>query len=61
MLLACLAPGFHRFSAKLLDFAQKVAGGASGSTLPFGSGNGIAFILVTLAVLLCTVWMVALM
>jgi hypothetical protein len=59
--LACLTPGFHRFSAKLLEFAQKMAGGASGSSLPLGSGDGITFILVTFAILLCTIWMVALM
>lgn len=59
--LACLAPGFHRFSAKLLEFVQQMTEGTSSGLLSLKSGGGITFVVVSLVTLTCVVWMVALM
>lgn len=58
--LACLAPGFHRFSKAL---AKSIIGLKPGQVpqLPPAGPDAVVFGLVTLFMLACTVWMVALM
>lgn len=58
--LACLAPGFHRFNQELL---KALTGQKPGEipSLPTDSPDVVVFACVTLAMLLGTVWMVALM
>lgn len=58
--LACLAPGFHRYSAALVKALGDLKPGAA-PALPEGGADAAVFALVTLVVLACTVWMVALM
>ncbi len=58
--LACLAPGFHRFSAELLKSLTTVKPGAI-PQLPAASSDALVFGLVTVVMLVCAVWMVALM
>jgi hypothetical protein len=57
--LACLAPGFHRYSAALVKSLANLKPGAV-PTLP-GGVDAVVFGLVTVVMLACTVWMVALM
>jgi hypothetical protein len=57
--LACLAPGFHRYSAALVKALTGLKPGVV-PTLP-GGVDALAFWLVTVVMLACTVWMVALM
>jgi hypothetical protein len=58
--LACLAPGFHRFSDVL---TKSIIGLKPGQVpqLPHAGPDPVVFGLVTLFMLACTVWMVALM
>ena len=58
--LACLAPGFHRFSDVL---TKSIIGLKPGQVpqLPHAGPDAVVFGLVTLFMLACTVWMVALM
>jgi hypothetical protein len=58
--LACLAPGFHRFSEAL---TKSIIGLKPGQVpqLPPAGPDTVVFALVTLFMLACTVWMVALM
>ncbi len=58
--LACLAPGFQRFSKAL---AKSIIGLKPGQMpqLPPAGPDAVVFGLVTLFMLACTVWMVALM
>lgn len=58
--LACLAPGFHRFSEALM---KSIIGLKPGQVpqLPPAGPDAVVFGLVTLFMLACTVWMVALM
>ena len=58
--LACLAPGFHRFSDVL---TKSIIGLKPGQVpqLPHAGPDAVVFGLVTLLMLACTVWMVALM
>lgn len=58
--LACLAPGFHRFSEAL---TKSIIGLKPGEVpqLPEGGPDAAVFALVTLFMLACTVWMVVLM
>jgi hypothetical protein len=58
--LACLAPGFHRFTEAL---TKSILGLKPGQVpqLPEGGPDAVVFALVTLFMLACTVWMVALM
>ena len=58
--LACLAPGFHRFSDAL---TKSIIGLKPGQVpqLPHAGPDAVVFGLVTLFMLACTVWMVALM
>lgn len=58
--LVCLAPGFHRFSAALVKSLVGLKPGQVPQFPPFGA-DGAVFALVTLLMLACTVWMVALM
>jgi hypothetical protein len=57
--LACLAPGFHRYSAALVKSLANLKPGAV-PMLP-GGVDAVVFGLVTVVMLACTVWMVALM
>lgn len=58
--LACLTPGFHRFSEAL---TKSIIGLKPGQIpqLPPAGPDAVVFGLVTLFMLACTVWMVALM
>lgn len=58
--LACLAPGFHRFSEAL---TKSIIGLKPGQVpqLPAAGPDAVVFALVTLFMLACTVWMVVLM
>lgn len=58
--LACLAPGFHRYSEALI---RSLAGLQPGQVpqLPAVGMDAVVFFLVTMFGLACTVWMVALM
>jgi hypothetical protein len=58
--LACLAPGFHRFSDVL---TKSIIGLKPGQVpqLPHAGPDAVVFGLVTLFMLACNVWMVALM
>ena len=58
--LACIVPGFHRFSDAL---TKSIIGLKPGQIpqLPAGGPDAVVFGLVTLFMLACTVWMVALM
>lgn len=58
--LACLAPGFHRFSEAL---TKSIIGLKPGQVpqLPPAGPDAVVFAFVTLFMLACTVWMVALM
>ncbi|MDP1590693.1 MAG: hypothetical protein Q8M07_23265 [Prosthecobacter sp.] len=58
--LACLTPGFHRFSEAL---TKSIIGLKPGQMpqLPEGGPDAVVFALVTLFMLACTAWMVALM
>jgi hypothetical protein len=58
--LACLAPGFHRFSAELLKSLTTMKPGTL-PELPAASSDALVFGLVTGVMLACAVWMVALM
>lgn len=58
--LACLAPGFHRFNQELLKALTNLKPGEIPS-LPTDSPDVVVFAVVTLVMLLGTVWMVALM
>lgn len=57
--LACLAPGFHRFSDALIKSLAQLKPGAV-PTLP-GGPDAAVFAVVTVVMLACIVWMVALM
>lgn len=57
--LACLAPGFHRFNEELLKALTSLKPGEIPS-LPTNSPDVVVFAMVTLVMLLGTVWMVAL-
>ncbi|MBE2281853.1 MAG: hypothetical protein IAE77_00165 [Prosthecobacter sp.] len=57
--LACLAPGFHRFSAALIKSLSNLKPGAV-PALP-GGPDAAVFATVTVVILACIVWMVALM
>ena len=59
--LVCLLPGFHRFSDQLLKSAQKMAFEPTKLALPPLGMDGAVFGLVTLIMLVCTLWMVMLM
>lgn len=58
--LACLAPGFHRFSDAL---TKSIIGLKPGQVpqLPSAGPDAVVFAFVTFFMLACTVWMVALM
>jgi hypothetical protein len=58
--LACLTPGFHRFSDAL---TKSIIGLKPGQVpeLPAAGPDAVVFALVTLFMLTCSVWMVALM
>lgn len=58
--LACLAPGFHRFSEAL---TKSIIGLKPGQIpqLPPAGMDAVIFALITLVMLACAVWMVALM
>lgn len=58
--LVCLAPGFHRFSDAIM---KSLAGLKPGATpqLPAWSADAAVFAFVTMVMIACTVWMVALM
>jgi hypothetical protein len=58
--LACLAPGFHRFSEVLTKSIIGLKPGQVPQLPPLGP-DVVVFGLVTLFMLACTVWMVALM
>lgn len=58
--LACLAPGFHRFSDALTKSIIDLKPGQI-PQLPEGGPDAAVFALVTLFMLACTVWMVLLM
>lgn len=60
--LACFAPGFQRFTKLLVDSLPVLTKEPEKFVLPAGAGtDALAFGLVTLLMLLCTVWMIALM
>jgi hypothetical protein len=59
--LATFAPGFHRYSAQLLESVKAMATDPTKFALPPGGADAVVFGLVTAAMLVCTVWMVALM
>jgi len=59
--LFCLAPGFHRFSEALVKALQSMGGDPAKMKLPAAGMDAVVFALVTLAMMTCTVWMVALM
>jgi hypothetical protein len=58
--LAALAPGFHRYSAALLEALTQMKPGGAIKMPPGGLDAGV-FALVTVGMLACLVWMVALM
>lgn len=58
--LACLAPGFHRFTEALTTSLTGLKPGQI-PQLPAGGPDAVVFGLVTILMLACTVWMVALM
>lgn len=58
--LACLAPGFHRFNQELIKALTRLKPGEIPS-IPTDSPDVVVFAMVTLVMLLGTVWMVALM
>ena len=59
--LACLAPGFHRFSAQLLEAITKMGADPTKFAMPAFSLDAAVFGAVTLLILVCTVWMAVLM
>ncbi len=59
--LVCLAPGFHRFSNQLLKSVQKMTADPTKLALPAFGMDTVVFGFVTMLMLACTVWMVALM
>lgn len=59
--LAALAPGFHRFTAQLLESVKAMATDPAKFTPPPMGADAVIFGVVTLTMLACTVWMVALM
>lgn len=59
--LACFAPGFHRFSLQLVESLQKMGANPNAFKMPEMGLDAGVFGLVTLVMLACTVWMVALM
>lgn len=59
--LVCLPPGFHRFSDLLIKSVEKMASDPAHFVLPPFGMDGAVFAFVTLVMLVCTVWMVALM
>src|SRR5688572_22893645 len=64
MVLVCLAtfaPGFHRYSDRLLESLKSLAADPSKFAFPPGGTDAVVFGLVTAAMLVCAVWMVALM
>jgi hypothetical protein len=58
--LACLAPGFHRYTEALVRSLSNLKPGAV-PAMPPGGADAVVFLLVTLATLAGIVWMVALM
>lgn len=58
--LACLAPGFHRYTEAIVRSLSSLKPGVV-PTLPPGGADAFVFILVTVATLAGIVWMVALM
>jgi hypothetical protein len=58
--LACLSPGFHRFSDELTKALVTLIPGQVPQLPPAGP-DAVVFGLVTFFMLACTVWMVALM
>lgn len=59
--LVCLLPGFHRFSEQLIKSVEKMGSDPAHLALPPFGMDGAVFAFVTLVMLVCTVWMVALM
>lgn len=59
--LGCLAPGFHRYTDALVMSLQTIKPGATTFALPPMGWDGFVFAIVTIVMLACTVWMVALM
>ncbi len=59
--LVCLAPGFQRFSRQLIELLPQMAANPNALQMPPLGLDAAVFGMVTLIMLLCTVWMIALM
>jgi hypothetical protein len=59
--LLCLAPGFHRFTAALIKSMQSMTANPAKIVWPPLGMDAFVFGIVTVLMLACTVWMVALM
>jgi hypothetical protein len=58
---ATLAPGFRRYSNELVQSLKSLAEDPPRFTLPPGGIDAVTFVFVTVVMLICAVWMVALM
>jgi hypothetical protein len=59
--LMCLAPGFHRYTQALVKSLTTLSAHPTTPALPGFGMDAVVFISVTLGMLTCVVWMVALM
>jgi hypothetical protein len=57
---ACLAPGFHRFSAQLMEAIMKMGADPTKFAMPADGMGAAVFSAVTMLMLTCVVWMVVL-
>lgn len=61
VVLACFAPGFQRFSRQLIELLPQITANPNAVKMPPLGPDAAIFGMVTFIMLVCTVWMVALM